>query len=314
LPVAKASAQGRIKIAGLIRKTTAIGETDVCGKLHISSPYAVTPQQSDPPKDIVPEDALKMIGIRVAMGRSQSNEPLPLAFHNGAIPTTDACEIAFTRGITSFLPFAHTLPPRSNIPGDEEKHYASECIDNFFNKAVGGWTSAIMGMALYYKEEINKQRRQPIENDVVSECSTGADILTTQQRRALESKSRESQILSFLKPLILPFVGGEPSLTAPSFSPSSPLPLVEDSLRALPPPPQPAVSVVPDPTLARGNPSPRLRPLSIVNARDGTSQTPNPQVFTRGGRERHQQGRSSRGRGNRSQTFSLGPPPRSSRY
>jgi hypothetical protein len=325
-PITIASAQNRIKIAGLTRRTTTIGEHDVCGKLHVSSSQAVTPQPSEPPRDIVPEDALKIIGIKVAMGKSQSNEPLPLAHYNGGLPSPDACTIAFTRGITSFLPFVHSLPPRENIPGDEEKHYASKCMDNFFNKAAGGWTSAIMGdqlmsaiqwndimvMALHYKEEINKQRREPSENDIIDIFNTGADLLSPQQKKALEARQKETQLFSFLKPFLPPLQTGE-SPISPTLSFSSP-PLGEDSLRPPPPPPQTAPSVVPDPTLARGNPGPKAIPLSIIDLKEETPHHPSPRVFRGGGREKYHHTSSPYGRTPKRTAFSLGPPPPRKRH
>lgn len=318
-----ASSQNKIKIGGITRKLASLGNNAACGKLHISGIEAVTPQPSYPPKDIVPEDALKMLGIKITMGKSDTHESLPIAHYNGYTLSSDTCFYAFSRALVSFLPFMHSLPPRDIVPGDDEKYYASSCLDNLFNKTSGAWTSCIMGdqlmtaiqivdlmcMILYYKEEINKQRRHPSENEIITAYNSGADLLSTEQKKALELKQREAQFYTFFKPLLnTPHTSENPTIF-PTPSPISIPNPSPDSLRLLPPPLQYASPSTLDPALLQGNPLASVIPTDITEARARPFFSPAPQVFGKGGRERVPPRSPPYGKPSKRSSFALGPPP-----
>jgi hypothetical protein len=310
--ITSASVHGQLQVMNEPRRLTILGENDVCGKVHVSKAEAVTPQVSNPPKDLYPEDALKNIGIKVMMGRSESNEAVPVARYNGAIPNQEACFTAFNRAVTSFIPFMTSLSAREEVPNDDAYFQSSVCMDNFFNKAAGGWSSAIMGdqlmsaiqwndimaMALHYKEEINRQRRMPGENDIIQLLATGGDLLSPAQKRALEQKQRDTQILHLL---LNSQTGGDSGGTPPTPK------ITTDTLKLLPPPPQTSPIIAPDLVMSRGNPPQNLIPESIVSNRHPILQIIPQRIFPGGGRERGPHFKPIPNKQSKNTTFSLPP-------
>jgi hypothetical protein len=307
--------QGRIKVLRESRKIATAGELKRCGRIHITKPEAVTPQPSDPPKDLLPEEIIRIMGVKVLIGESETNEPIPIAEYDGCIPSAEACTAAFTRGITSFIPFIYTEPPREEIPDDENNFNDSLCMDNFFNKAAGGLTSTlsgdhlmatiqwndIMAMALYYKEEINQHRRKQEENEVIKTLASGGSLLSASQRKALEAQQRDSRWLQLLKPIL------DSRSTEDSTSPNAPVPGPQDSLKPLPPPPQPAPSVGPNPSIFLGNETGQPVPKSITGDKPKRYQVAPSQVFSSGGRERNPQFRSLANRPRKDPSHSFPP-------
>jgi hypothetical protein len=211
-PITTACAQGRVKVAGLAREITSMGEVDVGGRVHITDASAVTPLPSYPPQDLCPEALLKVMGVKISMGRSEANAPIPVISYVAAVPSEEAWRCAFSRPLASFIPFMATAPPREGIQNDTDKAFYSTMIDNIFNKTASAVSSALVGdqlmsviqmndlltMSLYYKEEISRLRRFPEENEIISRSRTDADLLPDAQRKRLQYETERKQMLSVI--------------------------------------------------------------------------------------------------------------------
>jgi hypothetical protein len=195
-------------IGGVPRQLAMSVDKESCGKIYISSFQSPALFKTRGPDDIIPEDIAKYLGIRVSLGKLETNEPCPV-FDFKSIPSGDALRTAEQRHVTSFFPPVTTHPPRVAIPQDnalfEQETEINKTLDDTF-RVISALTAGDSAMALVTatdlaakllakREAIRSKRRLDAENRIAKGLSDTLSPLSGSQSRKLEQNLLATQLL-----------------------------------------------------------------------------------------------------------------------
>jgi hypothetical protein len=201
-----------IKIGNHYRFLAPRGERRIVGKVHAPTPNAPTIMPSEIPKNILPEDIAKFLGIPIKMDITQSNMKVPMLEYKNIFISEDGLKAAEKRQYASFFPPMSSHPPRDTIPNDIELFEQCQKIEQQVNRQFG-LASALLAKdnqlalsltvdslttSLKEREKVLALRKTEGENKI---HKYGEDSLTPLSRSEMEQLRRE-QLLNPVTPTL----------------------------------------------------------------------------------------------------------------